>query len=118
MDAEGNQVKDENGEPVPETNARLVKWSDGTESLVLGDKVVDVRKKDMSNEFQALFSFGPTGLDAVDMFDSRMSLQVPSSKEALMQSSFHKDITKRAGINAGKRCGACSCVCASCRCLG
>ena len=57
---------------------RMVKWSDGSESLVLGNKVVDIRKKDMTQEHQCLFNFGQadTGMDAVETFDSRMILQL------------------------------------------
>ena len=71
---------------VPETNARIVKWSDGSESLVLGDKVVDIRKKDMSQEHQVLFDFGKgeTGMDAVETFDSRTFLQELSKTNQFM----------------------------------
>ena len=36
VDEKGELKRDAHGERVPETNARMVKWSDGTESLVLG----------------------------------------------------------------------------------
>lgn len=101
-DENGELKKDAHGEKVPETNARMVKWSDGSESLVLGNKVVDIRKKDMTQEHQCLFNFGQadTGMDAVETFDSRMILQL---SDASSKNPFHKAILGRAAVNAGKR---------------
>ncbi|GAB5585984.1 Paf1 complex component [Umbelopsis nana] len=44
------KVVDERGKLVPESNARLVEWEDGTMSLVLGSEYFDVNVKPMSNE--------------------------------------------------------------------
>jgi hypothetical protein len=41
---------------VTESNARLVRWSDGSASLVLGDEVYDVVKNAMSDRTAHLFS--------------------------------------------------------------
>ena len=38
MDEEGNQVR--------ESNARFVRWSDGSLQLVVGDEVMDVKEID------------------------------------------------------------------------
>lgn len=42
-DEEGNAVVGANGKPEMESNARFVKWSDGSYQLVIGDSVFDSR---------------------------------------------------------------------------
>lgn len=56
----------------------------------------------MSQEHHCLFNFGQadTGMDAVEMFDSRMILQL---SDASSKNPFHKAILGRAAVNAGKR---------------
>merc|ERR1711898_61481 len=41
-DAQGNAIRDKNNEAVLESNASIVKWSDGTFQLVVGDEVFDM----------------------------------------------------------------------------
>jgi len=42
-------VVDADGTERKETNSRLVKWSDGTMSIVMGDEVIDCNKKNLKN---------------------------------------------------------------------
>ena len=48
-------VKDEDGNEVKESNARVVKWSDGTMSLLLGGEVFDIHKTKIDGEHNHLF---------------------------------------------------------------
>ncbi|KNC83769.1 hypothetical protein SARC_03993 [Sphaeroforma arctica JP610] len=46
VDRDGKQVIDPTtGDPKMESNARFVKWDDGSSSLVIGDEVIDVAEK-------------------------------------------------------------------------
>lgn len=41
-DEDGNPVKKESGEMVKQSNTNVITWSDGSQSLVVGDQVVQV----------------------------------------------------------------------------
>jgi len=97
-DAAGNDMQDEGGNYIRESNARYVKWSDGTHSVVLGKNVADARSKDMAGEHNCLFQLADAGINAVEVFEKRMKL-VP----ATLTSSFHKDLTNEVAQFAGKR---------------
>ena len=47
--------KDEEGNEVKESNARVVKWSDGSMSLLLGAEVFDIHKTKIDGEHNHLF---------------------------------------------------------------
>ena len=46
---------DKEGHPVKESNARIVKWSDGSYSLHLGNEIFDVHKQPLQSDFNHLF---------------------------------------------------------------
>ena len=46
---------DESGNEVRESNARIVKWSDGSMSLYLGGEIFDIYKQPLQGEFSHLF---------------------------------------------------------------
>ena len=46
---------DESGNEIRESNARLVKWSDGTMSLYLGSEIFDIYRQPLQGEFSHLF---------------------------------------------------------------
>lgn len=81
---------DESGSTVRDSNARLVKWSDGTMSLVLGNEVIDAGKKNLS-KYVHLFVGTPDlgGIAAQRVFESQLSFR-PSRIE---KSQAHKRIT-------------------------
>ena len=47
--------QDESGNDIRESNARLVKWSDGTMSLYLGSEIFDIHRQPLQGEFSHLF---------------------------------------------------------------
>lgn len=76
-------TKDEDGNEQIRSNSHMVKWSDGSQSIVLGDDVLDTLEKDITNEHVYLF------LDLVDqhehnylmgqqMFKQRLIIQPPA----------------------------------------
>lgn len=50
-DASGTVERDEKGEPIRETNTRLVKWSDGSLQLLIGEEVFDAAEHKVQNSY-------------------------------------------------------------------
>ncbi len=48
-------AKDDEGNDIKESNARVVRWSDGTMSLLLGAEVFDIHKTKIDGEHNHLF---------------------------------------------------------------
>jgi len=48
-------VQDEAGNEVRESNARVVRWSDGSMSLYLGSEIFDISKQPLQGEYSHLF---------------------------------------------------------------
>ncbi len=46
---------DEAGNEVRESNARIVRWTDGSMSLYLGGEIFDINKQTLSGEYSHLF---------------------------------------------------------------
>ncbi|VDP86207.1 unnamed protein product [Echinostoma caproni] len=53
------------GELVHESNARIVRWSDGSLSLHLGDEIFDIHKVDIHSDYNYLFIREGSGLQEV-----------------------------------------------------
>ncbi|XP_057576779.1 RNA polymerase-associated protein LEO1-like [Hippopotamus amphibius kiboko] len=68
-DKEGNRIK--------ESNARMVKWSDGSLSLHLGNEVFDVHKAPMQGNQNHLFIREDTGLQGQAIFKSKLTFREP-----------------------------------------
>ncbi|XP_026955586.1 RNA polymerase-associated protein LEO1-like isoform X1 [Sagmatias obliquidens] len=66
-DKEGNEIK--------ESNARIVKWSDGSLSLHLGNEVFDVDKAPMQGNHNQLFIREDTGLQGQAIFKSKLTFR-------------------------------------------
>ena len=47
--------QDEGGNEIRESNARVVKWTDGSMSLYLGGEIFDIYKQPLQGEFSHLF---------------------------------------------------------------
>ena len=47
--------QDEHGNDIRESNARIVRWSDGSMSLYLGSEIFDICRQPLSGEFSHLF---------------------------------------------------------------
>ena len=48
-------AQDEAGNEVRESNARVVRWTDGSMSLYLGSEIFDISKQSLQGEFSHLF---------------------------------------------------------------
>merc|ERR1712016_100503 len=59
---------DSEGKAIRESNARMVKWSDGSMSLYLGDEIFDVTKQPLQGDFNHLFIRQGTGLQGQAVF--------------------------------------------------
>ncbi|XP_066885962.1 RNA polymerase-associated protein LEO1-like [Kogia breviceps] len=67
QDKEGNEIK--------ESNARIVKWSDGSLSLHLGNEVFDVYKAPIQGNHNHLFIREDTGLQGQAIFKSKLTFR-------------------------------------------
>jgi len=79
---------DKDGNPVKESNARIVKWSDGSLSLHLGSEIFDVHKQPLQSDFNHLFIRQGTGLQGQAVFKTKLSFRPHST-----DSQTHKKMT-------------------------
>ena len=82
------QGYDKDGNPVKESNARVVKWSDGSYSLHLGNEIFDVYKQPLQSDFNHLFIRQGTGLQGQAVFRTKLSFRPHS-----VDSHTHKKMT-------------------------
>lgn len=80
-DADGNDVLDELGAPKKESNARIVRWSDGSMSLHLGKEIFDVHTMPIQGDFNHLFVRQGTGLQGQSVFRTKVAFR-PHSTES------------------------------------
>ncbi|KAF5290927.1 hypothetical protein FQA39_LY14533 [Lamprigera yunnana] len=73
IDKEGNTIK--------ESNARFVRWSDGSLSLHLGSEIFDVYKQPLQGDHNHLFIRQGTGLQGQAVFRTKLSFR-PHSTES------------------------------------
>ncbi|XP_029417794.1 RNA polymerase-associated protein LEO1-like [Nannospalax galili] len=67
--------RDEGGYKIKESNARIVKWSDGSMSLHLGSEVFDVYQAPLQDNYNQLFIKEDTGLRGQAIFKSRLTFR-------------------------------------------
>jgi len=79
---------DEKLNPIRESNARIVKWSDGSYSLHLGNEIFDVYKQPLQSDFNHLFIRQGTGLQGQAVFKTKLSFRPHS-----VDSHTHKKMT-------------------------
>lgn len=84
---EGDIERDEHGEPVRESNARVVKWSDGSLSLHLGDEIFDVNVAPLTGNYEHLFVRQGNGLVGVGIFRTKLGIRPHST-----DSQTHKKV--------------------------
>jgi len=82
------QSFDKDGNPVKESNARIVRWSDGSFSLHLGSEIFDVHKQPLQSDFNHLFIRQGTGLQGQAVFKTKLSFRPHST-----DSQTHKKMT-------------------------
>ena len=85
--SEGDIEHDELGEPVRESNARVVKWSDGSLSLHLGDEIFDVHVAPLAGNYEHLFVRQGNGLVGVGIFRTKLGVRPHST-----DSQTHKKV--------------------------
>uniref|UniRef100_UPI00398F1B91 RNA polymerase-associated protein LEO1 n=1 Tax=Pristiophorus japonicus TaxID=55135 RepID=UPI00398F1B91 len=74
--------KDEEGNDLRESNARIVKWSDGSMSLHLGNEVFDVYKAPLQGDHNHLFIRQGTGLQGQAVFKTKLTFRPHSTDSA------------------------------------
>ncbi|XP_065121156.1 RNA polymerase-associated protein LEO1 [Paramisgurnus dabryanus] len=74
--------RDEEGNEVKESNARIVKWSDGSMSLHLGNEVFDVYKAPLQGDHNHLFIRQGTGLQGQAVFKTKLTFRPHSTDSA------------------------------------
>jgi len=72
---------DEEGTTVKQSNARMIKWSDGSMSLHLGSEVFDVHKQPLQSDYNHLFIRQGTGLQGQAVFKTKLTFR-PHSTES------------------------------------
>lgn len=101
----GNTIRwretyDKEGKLLRESNARFVKWSDGSMSLHLGSEIFDVYKQPLAGDHNHLFIRQGTGLQGQAVFRTKLTFR-PHSTE----SSTHKKMTMSLADRSTKTSG-------------
>ncbi|XP_032199633.1 RNA polymerase-associated protein LEO1-like isoform X3 [Mustela erminea] len=86
--------RDEEGNEIKESNARVVKWSDGSLSLHLGSEVFDVYKAPMQGNHNHLFVREDTGLQGQAVFKSKLTFR-PHSTDCATHRKMTLPLEKR-----------------------
>lgn len=103
-DDDGEYTKKENGEFAKESNTNIVTWSDGSQSLVVGDQIINLVRQDIKAKHSGLFIIAPSEeqdtpcVQAISMFDERVALKPYSTKSRL-----HEQLTRSVAVTAGIR---------------
>ncbi|XP_063170268.1 RNA polymerase-associated protein LEO1 [Candoia aspera] len=74
--------RDDEGTEIRESNARIVKWSDGSMSLHLGNEVFDVYKAPLQGDHNHLFIRQGTGLQGQAVFKTKLTFRPHSTDSA------------------------------------
>merc|ERR1711874_411732 len=93
-------VDKESGLPKMESNARVVRWSDGSLSLHLGSEIFDVHKQPLQSDFNHLFIRQGTGLQGQAVFRTKLSFRPHST-----DSQTHKKMTLSMADRSSKTSG-------------
>ncbi|XP_065192882.1 RNA polymerase-associated protein LEO1-like [Sycon ciliatum] len=95
-DASGDTLNEEGRER--ESNARIVRWSDGSTSLLLGSEVFDIHQTPLgSGDFSHLFVQQGTGLQGQAVFRNKLTFRPHST-----DSHTHRKITMSIADRLGK----------------
>merc|ERR1719245_585288 len=91
---------DEEGKATRESNARMVKWSDGSYSMHLGSEVFDVTKQPLQGDFNHLFIRQGTGLQGQAVFRTKMSFR-PHSTDSFTHQKMTRSMADRTSKTSG-----------------
>lgn len=88
------------GETVQESNARFVRWSDGSLSLHLGSEIFDVYKQPLQNDHNHLFVRQGTGLQGQAVFRTKLTFR-PHSTDSFTHKKMTMSLADRSQKNPG-----------------
>lgn len=88
------------GKAYKESNARVVRWSDGSMSLHLGNEIFDVHKQPLQGDFNHMFIRQGTGLQGQAIFRNKLSFR-PHSTESFT----HQKMTRQMADRSNKATG-------------
>lgn len=92
LDDYGNQVK--------ESNARMVRWSDGSMSLHLGNEIFDVYRQPLQGDHNHLFIRQGTGLQGQAVFRTKLTFR-PHSTESFTHKKMTMSLADRSQKTSG-----------------
>ncbi|XP_023930509.1 RNA polymerase-associated protein LEO1 [Lingula anatina] len=90
----GNIMMDENGKQLRESNARIIRWSDGSMSLHLGNEVFDVHTMGLQGDYNHLFVRQGTGLQGQAVFKTKLTFR-PHSTESFTHRKMTISLAER-----------------------
>lgn len=91
---------DNDGNPAKESNARMVKWSDGSMSLHLGSEIFDVYKQPLQGDHNHLFIRQGTGLQGQAVFRTKLTFR-PYSTESFTHKKMTMSLADRSQKTSG-----------------
>lgn len=91
---------DDDGNAVKESNARMVKWSDGSMSLHLGSEIFDVYKQPLQGDHNHLFIRQGTGLQGQAVFRTKLTFR-PYSTESFTHKKMTMSLADRSQKTSG-----------------
>lgn len=90
----------DDGQMVRESNTRIVKWSDGSMSLHLGNEIFDVYKQPLHGDHNHLFIRQGTGLQGQAVFRTKLTFR-PHSTESFTHKKMTMSLADRSQKTAG-----------------
>lgn len=94
------EVTDKTGETKKESNARFVRWSDGSMSLHLGSEIFDVYKQPLQGDHNHLFIRQGTGLQGQAVFRTKLTFR-PHSTESFTHRKMTMSLADRSQKTSG-----------------
>ncbi|CRK99464.1 CLUMA_CG012694, isoform A [Clunio marinus] len=101
----GNTIRwrrfiNDKGETVQESNARFVRWSDGSLSLHLGSEIFDVYKQPLQSDHNHLFIRQGTGLQGQAVFRTKLTFR-PHSTDSFTHKKMTMSLADRSQKTSG-----------------
>lgn len=93
-------VLDDEGNVKKESNARIVRWSDGSYSLHLGSEIFDVYRQPLQGDHNHLFIRQGTGLQGQAVFRTKLSFR-PHSTESFTHRKMTLSLADRSQKTSG-----------------
>lgn len=91
---------DECGNVTRQSNARMVKWSDGSMSLHLGNEIFDVYKQTLQGDHNHMFIRQGTGLQGQAVFRTKLTFR-PHSTESFTHKKMTMSLADRSQKTSG-----------------